>query len=425
MAPLGRLAALVAAVCFMTVFGVPDTGSPRAKPKRDKKPPVVTGAQPDRLPDADGWYNHPVRVVFSGAVRTDHPGDHGGGGPGDHGGGGPGDHGGGGPGDHGGGGPGGQGAGDEIGHRISIARCTAATYSGPDSADATVIGYCFDAAGKASDPFAFHFKYDATPPVVQAVTSNRAARSGWFNRPVRFAVHAADATSGLAVCPAVTYAGPDSARAWIGATCRDRAGNVATRAFSLKYDTAPPALDRLRIAVGDRRVTLRWPASAHDRTVRVVRSPAFARARPAVALTAARARFVDTHVVNGRRYTYAIRAADAAGNVSRRRVVAVPHAHLMRPVGGAVVAAGTRLVLRWTPVRRARYYNVQLFRDGRKVLSQWPAKPSYRLPAQWVYHGRPVRLDPGAYQWLVWPGRGPRSNGEYGARVGRLAFTVP
>ena len=390
MALLGRVAVLVAAVCFMNVFGAFDTGSPRAEPKKDKQPPVVTGVHPDRDPDVDGWYNHPVRVVFTGV-------DEGGPGPGD----------------------------PDAEKPTPIGSCTGATYAGPDSADATLKGYCVDAAGNVSDAFVFHLRYDATPPVVQAVTSDRAARSGsWFNRPVRFAVHAADATSGLADCPAVTYAGPDAVPAWIGATCRDRAGNVATRAFSLKYDTTPPALDRLRMAVGDRRVTLRWPASAHDRTVRVVRSPAFARAAPAVALTGAGARFVDTHVVNGRRYTYAIRAADAAGNVSRRRVVAVPHPHLLRPAAGAVVAAGTRLVLRWTPVRHARYYNVQLFRDARKVLSQWPAKASYRLPARWIYHGRSEALDRGHYEWLVWPGRGPRSSGEYGARVGRLAFTV-
>jgi hypothetical protein len=381
-APLGRAAVLVAVVCFMAVFGGFDTPS-RAKPKKDKKPPVVTGARAERLPDADGWYNHPVRVVFSGE--------------------------------------------DEGGEEASgVSSCTDATYAGPDSADATVEGSCVDVAGNVSHhSFTFHLKYDATPPVVRAVTPDRPARSGgWFNGPVRFAVHAADATSGLAACPAVTYAGPDSAAASISAVCRDRAGNVANRAFGLKYDMTPPQLGRLKTAVGDRRVTLRWPASPDDRSVRVLRSPDFAGAAPAVAFSGVRARFVDTRVVNGRRYTYEVRATDAAGNMSVRRVVAVPHPHLIRPAGGAVVAAGTRLLLRWTPVRRTLYYNVQLFRDGRKVLSRWPTAARYRLPAQWMYQGRARRLDPGRYIWLVWPGRGLRSTGRYGARVGRLAFTV-
>jgi hypothetical protein len=288
-----------------------------------------------------------------------------------------------------------------------------------------VKGVCVDKAGNVSQSFDFGFRYDATPPVVKSATAERAANTaGWFTGRVRVDASGADATSGLAGCPPVTYAGPDSATASIAATCRDRAGNVAGLAFDLKYDATPPALGALTAAVGDRRVTLRWPASAEDRSVRVVRSPPFAGAPPAVMVNGPRARFVDTGVANRKPYRYEIRAADQAGNVSSRSVVAIPRPHLLEPARAAVVAPGTKLLLRWTPVRLARYYNVQLLRDRRIVLSRWPVSAQYRLRTQWFYGGRSVRLVPGHYRWIAWPGFGARSKGDYGARIGLRKFTV-
>ena len=41
---------------------------------------------------------------------------------------------------------------------------------------------------------------------------------------------------------------------------------------------------------------------------------------------------------------------------------------------------------------RARHYNVQLFRSGRKIYTAWPAKPQLKLKARWKYQGRTYRL---------------------------------
>ena len=98
-------------------------------------------------------------------------------------------------------------------------------------------------------------------------------------------------------------------------------------------------------------------------------------------------------------------------------------AHLIAPAAGAVIRAGRRPLLRWTPVPGASYYNVQLFRDG-KILTAWTTQPQYRLELRWRHGGRRYRLRPGEYHWIVWPGFGPRSKADYGRRIGRRAFEV-
>jgi hypothetical protein len=198
---------------------------------------------------------------------------------------------------------------------------------------------------------------------------------------------------------------------------------VASRAVAVRYDATPPSLSELTAAVGDRSVTLRWQAQGGD-AVQIARTPGVGGDARSVVFDGAAARFVDTQFANRDRYTYAITLGDQAGNVTTRTVGAVPRPHLVAPMTGAVLAAGRPLVLRWTPVRRADYYNLQLFRNGRKVLSGWPTRARYRLSARWTYAGRHLRLTPGRYRWLVWPGHGKRAKGDYGQRIGRRTFTV-
>ena len=77
--------------------------------------PTVTVA-PDRAPDFNGWYNHPVTASVEGSAFS------------------------------------------------GILSCTAATYAGPESASATISGSCTDNAGKVAAATSSAFKYDATPP---------------------------------------------------------------------------------------------------------------------------------------------------------------------------------------------------------------------------------------------------------------------
>jgi hypothetical protein len=75
--------------------------------------------------------------------------------------------------------------------------------------------------------------------------------------------------------------------------------------------------------------------------------------------------------------------------------------------------------------RDADYYNVQLRRDGRKVLSRWPSRPRFQLTGTWHFGGQVRHLSAGTYHWDVWPGFGARSDARYGKRIGGRTFVIP
>jgi hypothetical protein len=341
----------------------------------DMTPPVVTGGSPARGADVNGWYNHAVPIAFTGSDRTS-----------------------------------------------GIAACTSTTYGGPDSGTASLSGRCIDNAGNVSSPFPYGLKYDETAPLVVGANPERSANAaGWFNRPVRFAVAGTDATSGIADCPAVTYGGADSATASFVGRCRDQAGNSAGRIFGLKYDSTAPPILGLQTTVGDRRVALQWTTTGDVETLEVARSPGVGEERSSIVFRGPGDRFLDRNVRNGVRYVYELRVGDAAGNGGTRAVSAVPGYRLLSP---AVMKTKRPPLLRWTRVRRANYYNLQLFRNGRKILSVWPSRPRYQLKRRWTFGGKHRRLRPGQYRWRVWPGFGPRSKGNYGKQIGPRTFTL-
>jgi hypothetical protein len=424
--------------CTSTTFSGPDSGTasvpgtctdragntsgPLAFPlKYDGTKPVATGGQPARAADANGWYNRPVSIAFSGTDQTS-----------------------------------------------GVAACTTTTYGGPDNGAASVPGTCTDRAGNSSSPIGFELKYDQTGPVVTGGQAERPPdHTDWFTRPVRFDFTGTDAMSGLAECPPVTYSGPDAANAAVTGVCRDRAGNPTGRPFPLKYDATAPAVADLNAVAGDRSVSLSWRASPDADSVEVSRTPGLGSAPASVVFRGPGAAFVDGAVDNGVSYAYEVRVRDPAGNTGSATVTALPAAlpapvggggvsapaggggasapaptpgaaptgnaptalspgrrRLLTPSSGAVLRAGHPPLLQWTPVQGARYYNVQLFRRGRKILSVWPKQARYQLKMRWTYRGEPRRLSPGKYRWLVWPGFGPRPKADYGRRIGPGTFEV-
>ena len=86
-------------------------------------------------------------------------------------------------------------------------------------------------------------------------------------------------------------------------------------------------------------------------------------------------------------------------------------------------ASGARR-LRWKGVRGADYYNVQVYRGGRKILSAWPRGSQLQLKRRWTFGSRKYSMSPGTYQWYVWPGYGPRSRHRYGKLITHQHFTV-
>ncbi|HET7854950.1 MAG TPA: hypothetical protein VFL41_00685 [Gaiellaceae bacterium] len=129
-------------------------------------------------------------------------------------------------------------------------------------------------------------------------------------------------------------------------------------------------------------------------------------------------------------HTFQVRGIDPAGNVDPtpavfrwtviaavRRVTAA--SALLAPQADARVTSPPTLL--WRRVARASYYNVQLYRGTRKILSAWPVRTRLRLRAQWTFGGRQHRLVPGTYRWYVWP---RLRRGGYGKLLGQSTFIV-
>jgi hypothetical protein len=93
---------------------------------------------------------------------------------------------------------------------------------------------------------------------------------------------------------------------------------------------------------------------------------------------------------------------------------------LISPKNGARLKSAPLFI--WRATRGARFYNLQVYRGGRKILSVWPFKARYKLGKSWKYSGRSYRLRPGAYTWVVWPAYGKLKTPRYGKALGQSTF---
>ncbi len=345
--------------------------------KRDATPPAVTAASPERAADAGGWFNHPVAVGFSGTDATS-----------------------------------------------GLAGCTGATYGGPDNANAVVAGSCRDVAGNVRAA-SLALRYDATPPVVTAAAARAPDSNGWYRAPVAVAFTGADGLSGVAACdPAVTFKGPDTAKASLTGTCGDAAGNRGVPAsLTLRYDSTPPAATPgVTAEVGDGVAEVRWTRSTTAELYQVLRTPGLGKARRSTVFRGRKLSFTDRRVKNGVRYRYEVRSLDAAGNASGRVVAALPRPPLFAPAAGAVVSS--RPWAAWEKVQGASFYNAQLFRGTKKLLSTWVVEPHLRLGPAWTFDGRRHALVDGRYRLYVWAAFGSRAKPRYGKLLGQTTFVV-
>ena len=262
---------------------------------------------------------------------------------------------------------------------------------------------------------------DRTPPRVLAPRSSRPPDyNGWFNHPVGFAFGGSDATSGVASCSSTTYGGPDGAGVLVNGSCRDVAGNVGVGSFGINYDATPPTPPLVSATPANRRVVLRWLSPPDAEASEVVRLTAGA--PPARVFFGQADGYTDVGLKNETPYRYSVTVLDRAGNRAQAQVRAVPTASkLLSPPRGAHVR--TPPLLMWKRVRRATYYNVQLYRKH-KVLTAWPRETQLQLHRRWRFRGKRFRLAPGRYRWYVWPGLGRRSAHRYGRLLGSSSFRV-
>jgi hypothetical protein len=357
--------------------------------RKDGSPPGVRIAL-DRGPDSNGWYNHAVRAEFTGDDGLS-----------------------------------------------GIGSCSSAgTYSGPDGGSVSISGSCTDGAGNTGSG-SVQIAYDATPPSVEAKPDRQPDKNGWYNRAVTVNFLGTDHASGIHICTApAVYSGPDAPKASLSGICQDKASNTSQpKAVELSYDATPPLLKRLKAEISRRGIALKWIASKDAVSFTILRRPGL-KSRRLSTVYAGKARvFVDGQLREGVKYRYTVTAYDQAGNGAVKGLTAQALetvARASKPVRATSAlrapAAGARLVsppvLKWSAVPKASYYNVQLFRNGKKILTVWPTKPNLRVPSTWTFGGAPFRLTPGVYRWYVWPGFGPRPADRYGKLLGTRTFVV-
>jgi hypothetical protein len=189
-------------------------------------------------------------------------------------------------------------------------------------------------------------------------------------------------------------------------------------------DTTPPTV-HARAAVAYRRMVLTWESSTDTTQVVVLRSTRRGRAPSQEVYSGGGRRYTDRRFSNGAYHRYSIIANDRAGNVSASIEVDVtPSALLLSPADRAHFIADRRPlpVFRWRSAPGARYYNLQLWRGGSKVLSAWPRSTGFALKASWTYQGRRYGFVPGRYTWFVWPSFRPLPHAAYGPLLGQASF---
>jgi hypothetical protein len=181
-----------------------ESGSSALTLAYDATVPQVNGT-PSRPTDANGWYNHALSVSFGGSDATS-----------------------------------------------GVDACVPAqSYSGPDSATASVSGTCTDNAGNTGSR-SVALKYDQTAPGVTPAPARSPDANGWYNHSLSVSFSGSDATSGVDTCSAPqSYSGPDSATASVSGSCSDKAGNSTPKSLGLKYDATNPQVTAVPSRVAD------------------------------------------------------------------------------------------------------------------------------------------------------------------------------
>ena len=268
-------------------------------------------------------------------------------------------------------------------------------------------------------------KIDNTPPTgVSWQFSRRPDYHGWYNHPVGVVWSGSDATSGIASCSSIRYAGPEGAGLPVQGGCTDVAGNTSAPPVTINYDATPPALTHLSVMSTSTADVVHWKTSSPTDRIVVHRSARGNKRQVTVFRGHGRTRVVDRGIRPGVEYEYSIQAIDQAANRSPELTVAGRPKVLVLGRTSYVPQAAPRPILRWQAVPGARYYHVQLFRGSKRILAAWPQTHQLGLPAAWRWAGHGQQLRPGRYRWYVWAGLGARALARY-RTIGSAQFVVP
>lgn len=220
---------------------------------------------------------------------------------------------------------------------------------------------------------------------------------------------------------------------------RDFSGNTTTRDVPLTVLPQPPAgtpplpgpvvghlpgnVGKLTAAQGDGSIALSWQLPADCDHVVLSRSARDGTGEQVI-YSGKATTFTDRGLQNGVEYRYVVRCVDTGGNRSAGvAVLAMPMQNRLRsPKDGARLRKPPKLT--WAAEPDADYYNVQLFRNGTRILAGWPKKATFALKKTWKYQSRKYKLRAGTYTWYVWPGYGNRKSADYGALLGFRTFSI-
>ena len=324
----------------------------------------------------------------------------------------------------------------------AFSACTSpASYSGlPDGAHTFAVR-ATDAAGNTGATASKGWTVDTVPPDT-TIGSTPPAVSGSGSASFGFASTEPGSTFACSL-DGGTFASCSSPQSYSGLSngahafqvkATDAAGNSDPTAAAYSWqvqvfapvDRTPPGNVRgLKRSVGYGLLEMAWglPPDVDFDHVRVLLSTSPKKPARKVVYTGKAKRYMNRSFKNGTYYRYSIVSYDHAGNASHGVTVVVAASALLRsPRDGSVVHSAP--LFRWRAIKRASFYNVQLYDGARKVLSRWPRTARLRLGRTWTYEGQNLRLKKGTYHWYVWPGFGPRLKGRYGQLLGESTFRV-
>ena len=169
-------------------------------------------------------------------------------------------------------------------------------------------------------------------------------------------------------------------------------------------------------------VSLAWVAGR--RRPRGRRPRARAKTKKAAPIYAGNAkRLVDRRIkLRNVEYWYEVAVFDQAGNRAAQTVGLRPVGGIFAPIEGAVVRRPP--LVSWSPVKSARFYNLQLWRGKAKVLTTWVRAPKLTLRQRWTFEGKQRALVNGRYKAYVWAALGTPAKPRYGKLLGQVGFVV-
>lgn len=186
----------------------------------------------------------------------------------------------------------------------------------------------------------------------------------------------------------------------------------------------PPDVRGLRAAPSYKHVTVTWRRPTYAGYDHVEIWEVIDDGTPVRVYVGKARSYTDPAVDNTKPYQFHVTTVDSANHYSVGDNVEIrPWTLLTAPAYGVQIDAPP--LLRWARVPGARFYNVQLYQSGQKLLSSWPRGRSLQLRPNWHFNGRRRALRPGRIHWFVWPAFGTRANPQYGAQLGASAFVVP